>query len=285
MPTAKPKKKPRNKPTLAARADRHELYEFAVQSVDAEIDFVDKTFRRLKGRTARVLREDFCGTANSSCEWVRRRPTNIAFGIDLDGPTLDWGMEHQVGRLRPAARPRVILQQANVLNVRTKLAPDIVVAMNFSYFCFQTRELLRSYFRHVRQTLARGGILILDSYGGWESYREMTERRPIKPGPKGIGPFTYIWEQASYDPITGRVMCHISFKLRDGSKIRRAFTYDWRLWSLPEITELLGEAGFRNPTVYWEGTDPKTGDGNDVFKPAKNGDADQSFICYIVAEK
>ena len=69
---------------LAAQADRHALYQESVQCVESEIDMVDENFKKLRGRLAVTLREDFCGTANTSCEWVRRRPANVAVGIDLD---------------------------------------------------------------------------------------------------------------------------------------------------------------------------------------------------------
>ena len=96
--------------------------------------------------------------------------------------------------------------------------------------------------------------------------------------------FTYVWDQASYHPVTGEMVCHIHFKFPDGSKIKKAFTYEWRLWTLPELCELLEEAGFRNPTVYWEGTD-EDGDGDGVFTPETKGEADAGWIAYIVAEK
>ncbi|MEM9374243.1 MAG: class I SAM-dependent methyltransferase, partial [Planctomycetota bacterium] len=41
----------------AATADRHELYQFSVQNVETEIDFVDAEFERLRGRKAELLRE------------------------------------------------------------------------------------------------------------------------------------------------------------------------------------------------------------------------------------
>lgn len=273
------------KTPLSAVADRHALYQHAVQAVDAEIDFVDDTFKSLRGRRATSLREDFCGTANTSCEWVRRRPGNTAVGVDLDQPTLDWGIEHNLSKLKPAARARVTLMRDNVLTVRTKRPVEIVLAMNFSYFIFKDRATLRSYFAHAREGLADGGLFILDAYGGSDSFREISEKRPIKQGPPGIGPFTYVWNQAKYDPITGHTLCHIHFHLRDGSKINKAFTYDWRLWTLPEIQEMLAEAGFARSTVYWEGTEPGTREGNGVFEPAEHGEADLGWICYIVAEK
>ena len=77
---------------------------------------------------------------------------------------------------------------------------------------------------------------------------------------------------------------HIHFKFPDGSRIKKAFTYEWRLWTAPEIRELLLEAGFRNPTVYWEGED-EDGEGNGEFSPEARGEADLAWIAYIVAEK
>jgi hypothetical protein len=66
--------------------------------------------------------------------------------------------------------------------------------------------------------------------------------------------------------------------------IKKAFSYEWRLWSAPEIRELLLEAGFRKATVYWEGED-EDGDGNGEFTPDESGVADLAWIAYIVAEK
>src|SRR5690606_23179448 len=95
----------------AATADAHTHYPLAVQNVEAEIDFVDDTFRELRGRRAKRLREDFCGTAATSCEWVRRRPSNTAVGLDIDRDTLDWGLEHNIGSPSPAQQKRATLPE------------------------------------------------------------------------------------------------------------------------------------------------------------------------------
>ena len=73
----------------AATTSKHELYQLSVQNVEAEIDFIDETFEQIRGREAVSLREDFCGTGNTSTEWVRRRSANTAIGLDIDQPTLD----------------------------------------------------------------------------------------------------------------------------------------------------------------------------------------------------
>ena len=69
----KGKGKKSRKPRKADLADKHALYEQSVQSTEFEYEFIDVNFRRIRGRTATLLREDFCGTAQMCCEWVRRR--------------------------------------------------------------------------------------------------------------------------------------------------------------------------------------------------------------------
>ena len=271
-------KKGRAKLPMAVAADRHICYQLSVQAVDAEIDFIDDTFKDLRGRRPSLIREDFCGTAHSSCEFVSRRRTNRAFGVDLDRATLDWGLGHNAKKLTPAARKRVTLLQENVLTVRTEPV-DCVLAMNFSYYCFKTRDEMRRYFKNVLRGLADGGIFFLDSYGGSDAHTECREKRKINKD------FTYIWEQARFSPITGEMDCFIHFHFADGSKMNKAFEYTWRLWTLPEIREILAEAGFTRSTVYWEGTEEDTNEGNGEFEPAEYGDADPSWIAYIVAEK
>ncbi len=277
-PTGKKQRKTPS-PTMAEQADRHRLYEHSVQYAEAEIDFVDDTFKRLRGRRARLLREDFCGTANVCCEWVRRRKGNRAIGVDIDPEVLDWGRRHNLRRLDPAQRRRVELRQENVLEVKTA-SLDIVSAMNFSYWLFKERRDLKRYFRRVREALADDGVLFLDAYGGYDAFRDIVEEREIEEE-KG---FTYIWEQERYEPVSGGLICHIHFAFPDGSRMERAFSYDWRLWTLPEIRELLHEAGFRRVTVYWQGWD-EDGEPDGVFEPVEEGEADAGWICYLTAEK
>lgn len=262
----------------ASTADRHVLYELSVQNVEAEIDFVDQTYKALRGQHAQSLREDFCGTANTSCEWIRRRRTNSAVAIDLDRPTLDWAREHNVPKLTPTQRERLTLLEKDVRDPGPKgRKADCVLAMNFSYWIFRTRDDLRGYFKSVLDSLSPGGLFFLDFYGGYESMKETTEKRPLKG-------FTYVWDQASFDPISSTMQCYIHFRFPDGSKMNKAFSYEWRVWTLPEIREILGEAGFRTSTVFWEGED-EDGEGNGEYEPREVGDADPAFICYIVAEK
>ena len=265
----------RGTPTLASRADKYKLYEQAVQCAEAEIDFVDQTFRTTRKREARLLREDFCGTATISCEWVRRRAVNRAFAVDIDPGVLQWGREHNLGALHPRQRARIQLLNRDVREVNTRPV-DMVLAMNFSYWTFRDRPVMTAYFRKVHAGLVRDGVFFLDAYGGYEASRIMKESTEHRK-------FTYVWDQAKYNPVNGHCLCMIHFRFKDGSRLNDAFIYEWRLWTLPELTEMLTDAGFR-PTVYWEGTD-EHGEGNGVFTPTTEGEADAGWIAYIVAEK
>jgi SAM-dependent methyltransferase len=267
----------RHAPTQAERADRHSLYQRAVQDPSWEIGFMADTFRGLRGREAQSLREDFCGTALFACAWVKSDPAREAVAVDMDGEVLAWSRGHNVTKLSPTAVRRLTLLQADVLEVHTS-PMDIVAAFNFSYWIFRDRDTLRQYFKRVREALKDDGVFMLDAYGGYDAFKVMRERQDF-------GRFTYIWDQADYDPVSGETTCHIHFTFPDGSRLNRAFSYHWRLWTLAELREVLAEAGFGASTVYWQGTDPKTGEGTDEFKPAKRGDPDPAWIAYIVAEK
>jgi SAM-dependent methyltransferase len=262
--------------TMAERADLHELYESAVQNVEEECKFVSQTFEQIRGRQALSFREDFCGTASAACQWTRLGSEHTAIGIDIDAEVLQWGRDNRLSRLDPEQLARIRLVEASVMDVQPEQV-DVVGAFNFSYWIFQTRPLMLEYFGKIRDALKSDGVFFLDAFGGYEAFEEMKEKTKYDD-------FTYVWEQARYSPVSGEMDCHIHFKFPDKSKLKRAFSYTWRLWTLPEITELLAEAGFKNPTVYWEGTD-EDGDGNGVFTPDAHGEADAGWIAYIVAEK
>ncbi len=267
-------------PTLAEQADPHQLYELSVQCAEAEIDFVDTTYRSMRGRSAKLLREDFCGTASVSCEWVRRRRGNRAIGIDIDPDVLEWGRQNNLSALSPAQLKRIELMRGNVLNAKTE-TPDLILAMNFSYWLFTERKKLKRYFRSLLRALPADGVLFMDAYGGYDSFRSIEEEREID---ADGWQFTYTWEHERYDPITGRLICNIHFDFPDGSRLDRAFRYDWRLWTLPEIRELLAEAGFKRVVVYWQGWD-EDGEPDGNFVPAEEGEAEAGWICYLTAEK
>jgi hypothetical protein len=80
------------------------------------------------------------------------------------------------------------------------------------------------------------------------------------------------------------VVNHIHFEFKDGSKLERAFTYHWRFWTLPELTELLAEAGFSRSHVYWEDED-EDGEGTGVYRARKRANNAGAWVAYVIAEK
>ncbi|MCF6262230.1 MAG: class I SAM-dependent methyltransferase [Xanthomonadales bacterium] len=263
--------------TQAESTDRHLLYQSSVQDVESELDFVIQAWGELRSRRAELLREDFCGTANTACEWVRRGLHHQAIGVDLDGEVLQWGRQHNIAKLSAEQQQRIVLREHNVLDVMEEKA-DIILAMNFSYYLFLTREQLRDYFSSALLGLHSDGLLVMDAYGGYEAPMELQE-------PRECEGFTYIWDQARFNPIDSLMDCHIHFEFSDGSRLEKAFSYHWRLWTLPEIKEILLEAGFSKVSIYWEGTDEDNPEeGNGIYAAATQGDADPGWIAYIVAE-
>jgi SAM-dependent methyltransferase len=267
--------------------DRHALYEAAVQNVDYDLAHVERLFRRLRGRPARVLREDFCGTAGLACAWVRRDPARRAIGVDLDAEPLEWARAHRLPRLREAAR-RVTLVRGDALRARVPRA-DVTMAYNFSWWVFHSRAELAAYFRAARRGLVRDGLLVLETFGGTESAVALRETRRIagRRGPDGeaLPNFRYTWEQESFNPITHRLRCAIHFALPGGRVLRRAFRYDWRLWTLPETRELLLEAGFREAHVYTQGWDDAKGGLDGVYRRRASFENQQSWLAIVVGVK
>lgn len=271
-----------------ATADRHVLYENAVQGVDGQLDMLARMFRRSRGRRMERFREDFCGTAQLACHWVTRSPRFRAWGVDLDYEPLNWCRTHRIPRLGPAA-DRLTLVQADVLTAHTPRT-DLIGAFNFSFNVFKERGLLLAYLRAARQALAPDGLLVLDEFGGPESHADATDKRRIRDGlaPDGtpLQAYTYVWEQERYNPLTHHIRCHIHFRFKDRSQLQRAFTYDWRLWTLPELRDTLLEAGFKHVDFYLQGWDEDRREPNGIFRRRTSlPDEWESWYAYVVAEK
>lgn len=258
----------KRKPTPRVRRDKLALYEASVQGADYDLDFMERIYRRLNGRRFERFREDFCGTALVAAHWALRRPENQAWGVDLDGPTLAWARAHRLARMGEVAK-RVTLMRRDVRRV-TEPKVDVIAAYNYSYWVFHRRRELLEYFRGVRASLRKGGLFFLTAFGGSEALGTLTEKRAIPASYDADGErverFTYVWEQKSFNVIDHRLLCHIHFKFRDGTEMKRAFTYDWRLWTVPEVREALAEAGFKHSLVYIEGWDEVNDVSDDVFR-------------------
>jgi hypothetical protein len=257
----------------AKTADKHVLYQLSVQAPEAEVLFLTDWFKKIRGRRPLSLREDFCGSALLCAHWVASSKQRTAMGLDIDGEVLRWGVKHNMAPLGDAQERVTLLCQ----DVRHKVSVkhDIVCAFNFSYWIFKTREALRDYFTRVRAGLVKDGLFFLDAYGGWEAHEPMQEHRKIKGG------FTYVWDQHQFDAITHDVTNYIHFEFKDGTKLQRAFRYDWRFWTMPELRELLHEAGFSTVHVYW---DTSTTDDQDAYRLRTRAPNQPGWLAYLVAE-
>jgi len=284
MTTKKPGKK-KHKATMADGADRYALYRLSVQDPHHEVQMFRRFFKDAYGRYPTTLREDFCAAFAVCCEWVKTAPENTAVGVDLDPEPLDYGRTHYLPELTAAQRARVSLEQANVLETTT--SAQVIAAQNYSFFLFKTRDEVRAYFEAVRRCLPKEGLFVFDMVGGSSFYQsDLEEGRKVARrtalDKERNPPFRYVWHQASFNPITADVLFHIHFRFPDGSSIEKAFTYDWRLWTLPELLEILDEAGFRERHVYWETLD-KDGDPSGNYRRATSGRPDPAWLSYVVA--
>jgi hypothetical protein len=119
---------------------------------------------------------------------------------------------------------------------------------------------------------------MIDCFGGSESQTAIIEETKHRD-------FIYYWEQADFNPIDYHAQFYIHFYLRkQRKKMSKVFSYDWRLWTIPELRQLLDEAGFGPSHVYWEGTTP-AGKGDGKFKRTETGEACEGWIAYIVAAR
>lgn len=256
--------------------DKYWYYRNSVQSPENDVQFFQRVYKELRGQNseAQTFREDFCGTFALSCEWAKLAPNYVAYGVDLDAEPIAYGKAHYLTELNSEQQSRVHILNKNVLDKRLPKT-DLIAALNFSYFIFKTRKEIKNYFANALKHLNKKGVFLIDCFGGKQCYlpnEEITEHPT----------FNYHWDQESYNPITSEALFHIHFKPKGQKLMRNVFTYDWRLWSIAELRELLLEAGFKHTFVYWEGTS-KNGQGNGEFTQTEQGDDCEAWIAYIAA--
>lgn len=256
--------------------DKYEFYRAAVQSPEDDVKFYRKIYRQIrKGKEPAVLREDFCGAGAISCEWVKLNPKYKSSGLDLDNEPMNYGKKNYISKLSESQKKRITLIQQNVL---TKGLPraDIAIAVNFSYFFFKQREVLKLYFQNAYDSLKKDGIFVIDIFGGTQCTDAIVDKTKNKN-------FTYYWDQKGFDPVTNEAYFEIHFKYKD-KLYEGIFKYDWRMWSIPEIKEIMKEVGFKQTKVYWEGS-KKDGSGNGKFTAVNKGEACLSWIAYVAGIK
>jgi len=256
--------------------DKHWYYEKSVQNPQNEVDFFNERYEELRGKKPLTLREDFAGTAAISCAWVDQSPKHYAWGIDLDPDPIAYGKNTHYAKLPEKSQKRMEYIEGNVLNSGSPKT-DICFAFNFSYFIFKKRKDLLEYFKAAREAIKDDGVFFLDLFGGPDSQTEMTDVIEHSH-------FKYYWECQHFNPINNDCRFAIHFKRQGEKKREDAFVYEWRLWGMQELRDLLEEAGFSKTVAYWEGDDGEGG-GDGEFYQAEVGENCEAWVTYIAAMK
>ncbi|MBN8554469.1 MAG: class I SAM-dependent methyltransferase [Deltaproteobacteria bacterium] len=264
--------------------NKYLLYEASVTDPKDDVKLFNRFYRLAFLKDAHLYREDFCGTFAHSVEWIKLHPQNKSYSLDLSKEPLNYGIKNHLIRLSQEEKKRLSIRRQNVLHARTPKV-DLITSMNFSYSCLKTKAELKKYFQNAFRSLHKKGMLLIDVMGGSEVQAPNIERTKISLG-RGKPKFTYIWEQKNFDAINHEARFAIHFQMADSKrKLKNVFTYDWRLWSLPELQDLMKEVGFDDVHIYWEGTRRNSEEGNGVFTRKKSVADCEVWIAYIAGIK
>ena len=253
-------------PPLSVAWDRFACYELAVTSPTPLARFLTA----VHGRRPRVLGEDFSGSGALSRAWIRLDPRHRAILVDRDREALAHaGTDARLTKLR-----------RDVMKAGSRC--DILACTNFPICYWHTRPELIAYLKHARSRLSRDGIFVADLYGGSDAFTPGTTTQKLRrPDGKGLW---YTWEQRVADPITARVFNALHFRTPGASgrmvSLKDAFTYDWRLWSIAELSEAMLETGFKSVEVYDTLGDALDQHGNAYVRPAT--ELDDPFVVYVI---
>lgn len=275
--------------------DKHDLYELCVQSPRHLALFL----RELHGNNPVALREDFCGTAYLSRRWVaeglKRGDDARAVATDLDPDALARARREADHAGIPLSRLHLLHADATTPAPPPHIDPelwdapaDVVFVGNFSIGYIFDRPTLLNYLRRSHARLARGGggwgggIFVCDTYGGSNAYKTGVASQRTHVGRRGEI-VTYTWEHVSADPITATVENAIHFRVREKDEVTAdlpsAFTYRWRLWTIPELRDAMHEAGFTSTAVYARLT---TAPGEPPEPVRDPGELDDNWVVCVV---
>ncbi len=271
------------KRATSRRPHKLALYRRAVQHPMAEAAFLHRAYcHYVKDATPLLLREDFAGTCAVASAWVMMDDEHQAMAVESHGPTARWAQRNTDRELGDRSADLHIVQ-ADVLDVDGPKV-DITCALNFSTFIYHDRASLKQYFKAARRGLRRDGLLVIDAYGGPGAMKPGTQTRKVSVSRQEPG-FTYLWEQRSFDPITHRTECRIHFELAAGRRIDSAFIYRWRLWTMPELLELMLEAGFKGAGIWCDRIDEASGSSDGVYHPTAKMPAREDWVAYVIGQK
>lgn len=232
----------------------------------------------IHGGKPQVLREDFSGGGGICKAWVAapKSKRRSAIAVDHDPAVLT----------RLAAFPGIRTVASDVLKAPD--SADIIAAFNFPLGYWHDRASLIRYLKLCRGRLKPRGVFVADLYGGWSAFETTSTRRRMRT-PRGL--VMYEWEQREADPVTGLVRNAIHFSMprtRTSKAIsyKNAFTYHWRLWSIPELTDACLEAGFRSVDVYDSQSGALDHAGNFYARPLAHGEPlDSDWLVYVAARR
>ena len=260
---------------------RYLLYESSVQSPQWYIEYLPQFHYLLLGKEVFRLREDFCGSGKISCEWVKASKENRAVGLDIDVCPLDYANRVNKSILTEEQQSRVNFIQQNVM-VPTEEKFDLIGAFNFSFFALHERQELIQYAKAAFMSLKSSGTFFLNVAGGMGILK--TRQRDQYVNIPGFGSFQQLWEQGDYNPITSVNEYAIHFMHSSGECLNDAFVYQWRIWQIREVREILAEAGFKKSVVFWE-RDNKNGEGTGEFFITESPRNAHSWVAYIAGIK
>jgi hypothetical protein len=214
---------------------KFEFYQNSVQNAKKEAEFFKKEYRMIFNKVPTSFREDFCGTAKLSCEWVKSNVMNTAVGIDFDEETLIWARENNISNLNSGS-DRIELINMNVL---TEYNPDrkfdIICSLNYSHFLLNKRTDLLKYFINVRKNIKKG-LFIIDLYGGAHIYSDHKYQHQ-----KSSDFYEFSGKQVNI--LNNTSLCSLNYKVSK-KKFTPLFSFKFRIYSIIELLELLEESGF-----------------------------------------
>lgn len=252
--------------------NRFTLYTMCVQDPPVLAAFL----RAVHGGSPTTLREDFSGPAAICSAWLLSSPSARAIAVDSDAEPLRHALKD----------PRLKLIRKDVISATNRA--DIIAGLNFPLGYWHTRPELVKYLALTRKRLNPGGVCVFDLYGGADAFTPGTTTKLVRPAP-GIR-VRYHWEQIDADAVSGIVHNAIHFDVLEKGKkprrIRNAFEYHWRLWSIPELFDALDDAGFSRAEVYHRLGDAVDSDGRMYVQPIDIDERlDPSWVVYVAGRK
>lgn len=254
---------------MSKKLDKFDLYTLCVQDPPRMAEFLEA----VHGGRARILRDDFAGPGAIARAWARKSSSHRGIAVDLDAEPLR--------KAKTAARVTCVIEDVR----RVKAKADVICALNFGVCELHERRDLLEYLAQARRTLHAGGVLVCDLYGGSDAFARSTTRRTVRVDAQTS--VRYSWSQDGGNPATGRVRNRIHFRVQQGPRLiemRDAFSYDWRLWSIPELSDAMREAGFTSVEVHDRMGAARDSEERLHTRALAEGEPlDDPFVAYVIA--